>query len=258
MDGQINNLDFKTALNRIHYIKHAKRDPNYWHALFVNEIKQRVSKTNGNFNIIVQDPKVLSDFYSIPYSVVKPLLDEKYIDYSHGGAGRWVLTIRHGELCLNGTPLRIDITKFFQNFEGLNQNEFDKKQLEDSIDEYLASQSDEDNTDENYFEGGKNYAFRSYYERNPKLRKAAIKHHGTTCEVCGYNFERFYGEHGKNFIEVHHLKPINTLKNHTLINPITDMIVLCANCHRMIHKNQKNVLSIDQLRKLLKFSFLQG
>lgn len=251
MDSPINNLDFKTTLNHIHYIKRAKREPNYWHALFVNEINSRILKTNGNFNIIIQDPTNLSDFYSIPFSVVKPLLDEQYIDYSHGGAGRWVFTIRHNELCLNGTPLRVDVTQFFRNFQGLIQKDTNME-FEECVDTYLASQSDEDNLNDNYFEGGKKFAYRSFFERNPQLRKAAIKHHGTTCKVCGYNFETFFGEYGKNFIEVHHLKPINSLKDPTSINPITEMTVLCANCHRMIHKNQKNILSIEQLRQLLK------
>jgi predicted HNH restriction endonuclease len=33
-------------------------------------------------------------------------------------------------------------------------------------------------------------------ERNPKLAKAAKEFHGTTCMICGFNFQETYGEIG--------------------------------------------------------------
>ena len=36
----------------------------------------------------------------------------------------------------------------------------------------------------------------------------------------------------------------------TRVNPQTDMVVLCANCHRMIHRNRDGMLSPDELRSL--------
>ena len=82
--------------------------------------------------------------------------------------------------------------------------------------------------------------FGKRYERNPKNRKRAIEIHGIDCYVCGFNFEEIYGERGKDFIEVHHLQPLSTLEEVTEINPETDLVPLCANCHRMIHRNQNH------------------
>lgn len=62
------------------------------------------------------------------------------------------------------------------------------------------------------------------YERNPKYREQAIKIHGLTCQICGFNFEAFYGRVGEGYIEVHHKKPLYTLKEEIVPNPETDMI----------------------------------
>jgi len=100
-------------------------------------------------------------------------------------------------------------------------------------------------------EGAPQSRYVNYYERRPELRAAAINHHHTVCQVCGFDFEKVYGDRGAGFIEVHHLRPIATLKRATKIDPRKDMSVVCANCHRMIHRKRDHVLSLGELRKLL-------
>jgi len=102
-----------------------------------------------------------------------------------------------------------------------------------------------------YEEGGVVYRYTSVYERNPKLRRAAIRIHGLTCQVCGFNFEQRYGERGRNYIEVHHVRPISTLTEAAEVNPETDMAVVCANCHRMIHRMLRDVLTVEKLREIV-------
>lgn len=108
-------------------------------------------------------------------------------------------------------------------------------------------------------EGGKKIFISSKYERSPSLRKNAIEIHGLRCMVCGFNFEEFYGEWGKEFIEVHHLQPLSDRKGtETETNPKLDLTVVCANCHRMIHRKKDTVLSIQELKeKIKKDSFIK-
>ena len=105
---------------------------------------------------------------------------------------------------------------------------------------------------ENYAEGGVSSKLVNYYERNPELRTAAIRIHGTICMACGFNFEGKYGVHGKNFIEVHHLKPISRNFEKSNVDPNKDLVVVCSNCHRMIHRNKINILSLEDLKKIIK------
>ena len=50
--------------------------------------------------------------------------------------------------------------------------------------------------------------------------------------------------------EVHHTKSITEFEGR-LVNPETDLIPLCSNCHSMAHRERNNVLTLDQIKKLL-------
>lgn len=100
-------------------------------------------------------------------------------------------------------------------------------------------------------EGSKKVFYTNRYERNPKNRKECIKYHGTKCAVCGFNYQKAYGEWGKDYIEVHHIIPLHTLDEEIAVNPITDLLPICANCHRMIHRKKNNVLTVSQLKNIL-------
>lgn len=76
-------------------------------------------------------------------------------------------------------------------------------------------------------------------ERNTKLAKDAKEFHGYTCIACGFNFQKVYGTIGQEFIEAHHLRSLWTMKGRKVeLDPKTDFTVLCANCHRMIHRTE--------------------
>lgn len=108
-------------------------------------------------------------------------------------------------------------------------------------------------SEESFKEGKPSKQLVNKYERDPKLRTKAISIHGTTCMACGFNFNQKYGEHGKNYIEVHHIVPLSQIKKSILINPETDMVVLCSNCHRMIHRNRNKPLNLERLIQLIKY-----
>jgi 5-methylcytosine-specific restriction protein A len=88
------------------------------------------------------------------------------------------------------------------------------------------------------------------YERNNKARTACINHYGTSCTVCGFSFEKHYGEIGIGYIHVHHILPLSEIKAEYKIDPINDLRPICPNCHCMIHSAQPS-LSIDQLKLYL-------
>ncbi len=99
-------------------------------------------------------------------------------------------------------------------------------------------------------EGSRIDYFGFRYERNPQNRKEAIKIHGTTCFACGFSYEKTYGPYGKDFIEIHHRNPLAAQESEKEINPETDLIPLCANCHRMIH-HTKPCLSLEELKEII-------
>ena len=100
-------------------------------------------------------------------------------------------------------------------------------------------------------EGGKKVVISVKTERDSKFRKDAIKIHGLICKVCGFDFQKTYGNWGQDFIEVHHVIPLADGKKRET-NPKTDLTVVCSNCHRMIHRKKNITLTIDELKSKLK------
>jgi len=123
--------------------------------------------------------------------------------------------------------------------------------IDEEIEESVASDIESEETDVNAVEGKEKYYFIKKYERNPRNRAVAIKIRGLNCYACGFNFQEVYGELGKGFIEVHHVVPLSSLKEEVVVNPETDLVPLCANCHRMIHRKKEEILSVDELKELI-------
>ncbi|MFJ7976656.1 HNH endonuclease [Peribacillus sp. NPDC096379] len=67
-----------------------------------------------------------------------------------------------------------------------------------------------------------------------------------------FNFEEVYGARGKNYIEVHHIKPLSTLEEEMGVGTEKDLVPVCANCHRMIPRRKDEVLTVEQLKLLIK------
>ena len=101
-------------------------------------------------------------------------------------------------------------------------------------------------------EGRKILYYTTKYERDTNLRNEAVRRHGHTCAVCGFKFEEAYGDWGKDYIEIHHIKPLSTLDEETEVNPETDLVPLCSNCHRMIHHKRNAILTVAELKMKLK------
>ena len=115
--------------------------------------------------------------------------------------------------------------------------------------------------DENIFisEGRRKTVSSQVYERSNFLRDTAIdfytKNGSIVCDACGFNFFKTYGDIGRGYIEIHHQKPIfqyeETDFSRIVSEALKDLIPLCANCHRMVHRRREKPLSIEELRRIL-------
>lgn len=109
-------------------------------------------------------------------------------------------------------------------------------------------------TDEEFPEGRILTALHKRRERSPILtrrKKAAVlaATGALGCEVCGFDFRARYGDLGNGFAECHHKVPLVDLRGATRTK-LDDLAIVCANCHRMIHRSQ-SMLSIAELRALI-------
>jgi 5-methylcytosine-specific restriction protein A len=106
---------------------------------------------------------------------------------------------------------------------------------------------------ERYWEGAVRQIAVDAYERDPRARKACLAHHGRACGICGFDFGNSYGELGRDFIHVHHLRPLGEIREEHRIDPAKDLIPVCPNCHAMLHMKSPP-LSPAELRSILEAS----
>jgi 5-methylcytosine-specific restriction protein A len=91
-------------------------------------------------------------------------------------------------------------------------------------------------------------------ERSRKLvqakKKSMMEANGQlSCEACGFDFAEAYGALGEGFIECHHRRPLHSLRPNQRTS-LSDLALVCANCHRMIHR-KKHWLTVEEVAELL-------
>lgn len=104
-------------------------------------------------------------------------------------------------------------------------------------------------------EGVKKLVETKVYERSSTLRKIAIEHFTKNddilCDACKFSYNKFYGRIGKGYIEIHHIKPIFKYEDEelgkTIDASLKNVVPVCSNCHRMIHRDWQNPLQVDCL-----------
>ena len=106
-------------------------------------------------------------------------------------------------------------------------------------------------------EGGRKVYISMRPERDPSVRAAALQIHGLACGACGFDFGQVYGRWGADFAEVHHRRPFGDGDRKRETDPRRDLVVICANCHRMVHRRRAVALTIEELQSKIDRKALQ-
>ncbi len=152
-----------------------------------------------------------------------------------------------------------NLSLYNMRLNGLKGSPQGSRRLHGEILDYIINQFNEGNNNELFFtevetnanEGSKIKVYVNKYERSSIARAKCVSFHGYKCSVCGFDFTDKYGEIGKGFIHVHHKVPLYKISKEYKINYKDDLIPVCPNCHAMLHRNRKEVLSIEALKGLI-------
>lgn len=153
-----------------------------------------------------------------------------------------------------------DIQKFLQHYDDPTRSQelskgFNNSYLFAILDAFTRQPPDfsfpeEIAAESNLREGATMQVTVNAYERSPEARRLCIEHHGLDCVVCGFNFERTYGERAAGFIHVHHLTPISLQGGERDVDPVRDLRPICPNCHAVVHLG-RGCMSIEEARHLV-------
>jgi Rad3-related DNA helicase len=96
-----------------------------------------------------------------------------------------------------------------------------------NVESFIPQRFKSDWQSKNYLEGSRTEVTLSKPERDPSVRRNALRHYGKVCMACGFQ------PRVDSQLDVHHLYPL--ADGGERFTAITDVAVLCANCHRLAH-----------------------
>ncbi|MGG9960205.1 HNH endonuclease [Ferruginibacter sp. SUN106] len=115
----------------------------------------------------------------------------------------------------------------------------------------FAIEDDESTLTDSVIEGQVLYKLHKVRERDSRIIQSKKNHVLSlvgflSCEICAFDFHKFYGEAGRGFIECHHKTPLAGFKASTRTT-LEDLALVCSNCHRIIHRSI-DVYNIDTMK----------
>jgi 5-methylcytosine-specific restriction protein A len=172
---------------------------------------------------------------------------------SHGSINLWVA--RYAKRIAKSYPITLDVRNngklrcwnlFFEGFDNDDATRFIWKMKASLVTAFETLELEDDKpiiaeeisvaASRTISEGAKRTITVNLYERSHVARHTCIAYWGTSCTVCGFNFEAHYGKVGEGFIHVHHLIPLSSIGDTYELNPVEDLRPVCPNCHAMLHK----------------------
>lgn len=185
------------------------------------------------------------DHYVLPFALMNTFLTEATAPPRKDGTRRWELTlprsgrfhVTHGDTVdvrsYHGTPLR-------------------------GQSEHMSEEAIADEEAAAYFEAHEGRCFWVRHRQRERDRslvaeakaRAGGAAQGLACRACGFDFERTYGELGMGFIEIHHGVALATYADEGGATRIEDLVAVCSNCHRMLHR-RRPWLTVSGLTSLL-------
>lgn len=162
-------------------------------------------------------------------------------------------------MCKTDIPEKLNLANLLQH--GLNGPPQGPLKISGKLQDYLDMNMEVISEDvawlgsedvEEMYEGTRKSYLHHRYERNPYARARCLEYHGTSCQVCGFDFWEVYGERGAGFIHVHHIVPLHTINAQYKVSYEKDLIPVCPNCHAMLHVRMGGkYCTVDELRDIV-------
>ena len=86
--------------------------------------------------------------------------------------------------------------------------------------------------------------------RDRRLRDRALQMAGGVCAACKFHFGGFLQGLGQRVLQVHHQRQLSA-SDRPRITTLKDLVVLCANCHAMVHADPRRAMTVETLRRRL-------
>lgn len=228
--------EYKRALGERHYIRKATSH-NYWVDFTKSVLDRHRSRLGENFCLVINHSDTENDAYVLPYSIMADLLTVKTLDPDGRG---WSGTIINNLLRMGGSS--IVVTKYFNAYHLLAEpkqgnesfyhsadslpgtvDKIQRHNIKDIIERYNTQYAGA--TPEKQLQISEEIA-------RPSLISDYVKQlRDYRCQIC--NRDGFRQKNGNLYAEAHHIIELHKLHRGSYCSD--NIIVVCPNCHRMLH-----------------------
>ena len=226
------------TLSQRHYVRKAGAS-DYWFDFTQNKLEWYRKEFGENFCLVLYASDNNDDSYILPYSHVKHLFSNEYID----DRKRWVGSIDGNLLRVRRSNQTMSLSAYYNTFEYLDDElrDDDIKLISEPEALYDVQGEIRPNDLQNRIhafnevyrqvEPRKQKRISEYISRPNAITDYLKRYRDFTCQVCG---ERgFLQKNGMRYVEAHHIIEMHHLISGSLCSD--NIIILCANCHRKLH-----------------------
>jgi 5-methylcytosine-specific restriction endonuclease McrA len=230
-------LDNFDMLSKHHYIRRAGAS-DYWFDFTQGRLKEYRSEFGDDFCLILYASDTEDDSYVLPYSQVKHLLKDEYLDERQ----RWIGSISNNLLRIRRSNQSMSISAYYNDFEPLEEEANDGPTLLNEP-EVLYDVGEEikltnltqhiQAINERYRQAipRKQKRVSEYVARPNAITDYLKRFRDFICQICGE--KGFIQRNGSPYIETHHIIELHKLIPGSLCSD--NVVVVCANCHRRFH-----------------------
>jgi hypothetical protein len=111
--------------------------------------------------------------------------------------------------------------------------------------------------EESDIEGTKTEVLGIISKRSRRLRHLAFEAANGVCGVCGRDFSKVLGGRGVRVLQVHHRDQLSA-RDVPAVTKVSDLAVVCANCHLLLHLDPGKALTVEELQEMLRADGVSG
>jgi hypothetical protein len=220
-----------------------------WFAINPNTWKKRLarSRANGRMgpNLVVYRTKSGEhrDHHAIPYEVIAPMLVPESLRLQKNGTYRWNCTLANDQLHVSHRQGYEPVEKYLAGTLLV-----EPQSSEPGRDITVGKVNIRTRSYEGIVEGIAHESIVLSRTRSATLRREALRLSCGVCEGCGVDFSLVLNGRGLRALQVHHKKQLS-LRETPEATSLTDLAVVCANCHAIIHTDPMKAMPVEILAK---------
>jgi hypothetical protein len=232
--------EYRNELSKQHYIRKAKAGTNYWFDFAYSKVIKYKKSFGYNFCMVIYDSETEDDAYIMPYGNVEGFFSKDALEENRA---RWIGNIKNNEIHLSRGKT-MSVSAYYNAFDLLDVEDGSilPKKLAESPVLYVVDEKI-DKSDLIAKIKAFNEQFRQIVPHKQRVvseqiaRPGAITDHlkilhDNTCQIC--NEKGFVQANGTPYVEAHHIIALHKLLPGSYCSD--NIIVVCANCHRKLHR----------------------